>query len=226
MTPDWFTAGKSRNCLGNNSLENGSGNILAAGTFVNERLNVRLGKNTAACGNRINCSCTAGKLVESRSICFKQSSHLVNEGTCTAGTSSVHTLFYTALEICNLGIFTTKLDDNVSLGNDLADRSSCGNNFLNERNVKPLGNRKSTGTGNLDADGLIFLCRKDSLKSIKSLVHNGDDCISDVGTMALICSVKKFIIISEGNDLDSSRSYVDTHTDRFHNRFQRCDVSK
>ena len=117
VTANRLTAGKARNSLAYNSLENRSRNILTAGTFVNQRLNISFSKYTTAGSNRINLLHTLGKLVESACICFKQSSHLVNKGTSTTGTSTVHTLLYTTTEICNLGVFTTKLNYNISLWN-------------------------------------------------------------------------------------------------------------
>ena len=138
VTADWFTAGKARNCLVNNCLKNGSGNVFAACTFVNQRLNVSFCKYTAACGNRINLLAACGEFVKARSVSFKKSSHLIDKGTCTAGTCTVHALFNAACKISNFGVFTTKFDYNISLGNDFFNGSSCRYNFLNKRNVKPL----------------------------------------------------------------------------------------
>ena len=48
VAADRFTAGKTGNGLVDNCLENGSGKILLGGTIVDQRLDVSLGKYTAA----------------------------------------------------------------------------------------------------------------------------------------------------------------------------------
>ena len=45
---------KTGDSLVTNRLKNGSREVFSRSTFVDERLNIRFGKNTAACGNGIN----------------------------------------------------------------------------------------------------------------------------------------------------------------------------
>ena len=143
VSADWLSAGKTGNRLVYYSLINGSCNILTARTFVYKRLNVRLCKNTAACCNRINSRCILGKNVQSGCICFQKCRHLVNERTCSAGASTVHTLFNAACKIRNLSIFSAKFNYNVCLRNEFFYCGSSGYDFLNKRNVQPLAYGKT-----------------------------------------------------------------------------------
>src|SRR5574344_1137638 len=138
VSANWLSACKAAECLAHHRLENGSGNIFTAGTLVDERLHVRLGKYTAARGYWVNGRCPAGEFVQAGGIRFKERRHLVNERARTAGTRTVHALLYTAGEVGDFCILSTKLYDNISLRNQLPYGSSCGHHFLNERNGKPL----------------------------------------------------------------------------------------
>ena len=48
MSPDGFSAGQSADGLVDHSLEDGGGQIFPGGTFIDQRLDVRLGKHAAA----------------------------------------------------------------------------------------------------------------------------------------------------------------------------------
>ena len=220
ISADRLSAGKPRNSLGYHCLENGSRNIFSTSPLVDERLNVCLCKNTAASSNWIDCSGTACKLVESGGIRFKKSSHLVNEGSRTAGTGSIHSLLHASLEICNLGIFTTKLNDNVCLWNDFAYSCSCRNNFLDKRYVKPLGNRESSGSCNLKRKCLVLSHWKLFLKFIKSTVCNCNDGAPNVCPVSLICTVQKLVIVPKSHNLYCRGTNVNTNADRFYDWLQ------
>ena len=53
MAPNGLSAGQSADGLVNHCLENRGGEILLGGPFVDERLNICLGKNTAAGGDGV-----------------------------------------------------------------------------------------------------------------------------------------------------------------------------
>ena len=143
ISPNRLSAGKARNCLINNSLKNRCSNIFPSGTFVNQRLYIGFCKNTASCCNGINCFSTGSKTVQPRRISFQKGCHLVYKSPRSTGTSSVHSLLNSTGKIGNFSIFPTQLYYNISLGNKFFNSSRSSNNFLNKRNVKPLGNRKA-----------------------------------------------------------------------------------
>ena len=160
VTANRLTAGKTRNSLVYNRLINRSRNIFLAGTLVNQRLNISFCKYTTAGRNRINLLSVFRKLVQTVGISFKQSRHLIDKSTRTACTGTVHSLLNAAFKICNLSVFTAKLNYNISLGNNFLNSRSSRNNFLNKRNVKPVRNRKTARTSNLNSQSLIFASLK------------------------------------------------------------------
>ena len=120
VAADRFTAGKTRNGLVDNCLENGSGKILFCCTVVDERLDIGFCEYTAACCDRINRLVMLRVFVESGCIGLQKRSHLVDERTGAAGADTVHTLLHiAAFKIDDLGILTAELDGNVGL------RSEC-----------------------------------------------------------------------------------------------------
>ena len=120
VSADRFTAGKTRNGLVDNCLENGSGKILFCCTVVDERLDIGFCEYTAACCDRINRLVMLRVFVESGCIGLQKRSHLVDERTGAAGADTVHTLLHiAAFKIDDLGILTAELDGNVGL------RSEC-----------------------------------------------------------------------------------------------------
>ncbi len=144
VSTDRLTARKTGNCLRNNGLKNRSRNILPSGSLVNQRLHIGLRKDTAPGRNRVNGGGTLCKLIQPGSIGLKQSSHLINEGTRTTCTGTIHPLLHTAAEIRNLRILAAKLNHHIGLGNQLANRRSGRHNLLNKRNIQPLRNGKTS----------------------------------------------------------------------------------
>ena len=116
MAADRLTTGKTTDRLVYHRLENRSREILSCGTFVDQRLDVCFGKNTAAGCNRVDCFVIFRIFIQTGGICLDQGSHLVNKRTGTACADTVHTLFnVTALKINNFCVFTAELDRNVCL---------------------------------------------------------------------------------------------------------------
>ena len=124
MTTDWFTTCQSGNRLVDYCLENRRGKIFFCCAIIDQRLDIRLGKHTTSCSNRIKSLVILRIFVQSRCICLKQRCHLINEGTRTTGTDAIHSLFnVSALKINDLGILAAKLDCNIRLWRKLLQRS-------------------------------------------------------------------------------------------------------
>src|SRR5699024_3832602 len=110
MSPDGFSAGQSADGLVDNSLEDGGGQIFPGGTFIDQRLDVRLGKHAAAGSDGVEGLVILCVLVETGGVCLEQGSHLVDEGAGTAGTHAVHALLNAAaLKVDDLCILAAKL---------------------------------------------------------------------------------------------------------------------
>ena len=69
------------------------------GTFVDQRLDVCFGKNTAAGCNRVDCFVIFRIFIQTGGICLNQGSHLVSKRTGTACADTVHTLVDTTGKI-------------------------------------------------------------------------------------------------------------------------------
>ena len=72
MTANRLAAGKTGNGLVYNCLENGSGKILLGGTIVDQRLDVSLGKYTAAGCDGIKRLVILRMFIQPGGICLKQ----------------------------------------------------------------------------------------------------------------------------------------------------------
>ena len=84
-----------------------------------------------------------GHFVQTSGVGVEQCCHLVNEcaGTTCAGT--VHALFRSRLEIGDFCIFTTKLDDHISLRIFLVNGFGFGDDLLNEGHVEAVCKSKT-----------------------------------------------------------------------------------
>ncbi len=123
VAADRLAAGKSADGLVDYCLEDRSRQILLGGALVDQGLNVGLGKNAAACGNRIKRSVVLGVLVETGCVCLQQGRHLVDERTCAAGADTVHALFHIpVLKVDDLGVFPAQFNSYIRLGRDLFER--------------------------------------------------------------------------------------------------------
>ncbi len=134
MAADWFAAGKSADGLVDHRLKNRSRQILLGSAFVDQRLDICLGKHAAARRDRIERLIIFGVFVQARCIGLYQGSHLVDKRTCTAGTDPVHALLHiAALEVDDLGIFPAKLDCDICLGGKLLQGGGHSDNLLHKR---------------------------------------------------------------------------------------------
>ena len=119
-------------------LVNRGRDVFAAGAFVDKRLNVCLCENSAARGDRINRSGAGRKLIQSARVGFQERGHLVDEGSCSAGASSVHALLHAAFKVSDFGVLAAKLDDDVGLRDYLSDGGCGRDDFLYKGNIEPL----------------------------------------------------------------------------------------
>ena len=65
MSADRFSAGKAGDRLVDHRLKNGSGKIFFGSAVIDQRLDICLGKDTAACGNGIDRPVMFGVFVQS-----------------------------------------------------------------------------------------------------------------------------------------------------------------
>ena len=139
MAADGAPAGQARNGLGDDGLKDGGGQVLPRGSLVDERLDVGLGEDTAARGDGVERRVARGQVVQTGGIGVKELGHLVDEGTGTARTGAVHALLRGGMEVGDLGVLTTELDDDVGLRIAYAHRLGLGNDLLDEGQTHERG---------------------------------------------------------------------------------------
>src|SRR5699024_2529007 len=116
MSADRLSACQTADCLIDYRLENRGCQVLLCGTVIDQRLDICLGKHTAACGNIIKGIIIFCIFIQTCGIRLKKRGHLVDKGTGTSGTDSVHSLFHISiLKIDNLCVLAAKLDGDIGL---------------------------------------------------------------------------------------------------------------
>ena len=153
--PDGLAAGQTGDGLLHHCLEDGGGQVGFCGALVDKGLNIGLGKNTAACGDRIDLLIIDRLLVQTGGIGLEQRSHLVNKGTGAAGADTVHTLFQTALEIDDFSVFAAQLNGHIGLRCHMLQGGSNGHNFLHKRNFQSLSQVDRTRAGDPGDEGAL-----------------------------------------------------------------------
>ncbi len=129
--------------------------------------------------------CNLGIFVQSHSVCLQQGSHLVDEGTGTAGADAVHTLFHVAaLKIDNLGVLTAELDGNVRLRGS---RSAqwIRRSLPGRRNAQMFGQRQAAGTGDHGGNLQVAQLRV-------RVGKQGAQRLLDVSVVSFVCGKRIF----------------------------------
>ena len=209
-----LSARKTGNRLVDDGLKNGRGDIFAAGAFVDERLHVGFRKNAATRGNRVNRVRVFCKRIEAVGVRFKESGHLIDKGSGTARTRTVHALFDPAFKIRNLRIFAAEFDDDIGERDDRFDGGRRRDDFLNKRNGKPLRHGQSSRAGHFDGNRAFRSPRDVFFEEVKRFVYDGYDRAADIGAMAFVVAVYERIVVVEHGDLYGRRADIDADTDR------------
>ena len=145
--PDGLAAGQAGNGLVHHGLEDGGGQVRQGGPFIDEGLNIRLGKDAAPGGNGVNFPVAGGLPVQTCGVSLQQGGHLVDEGAGAAGTHAIHPLLQAAPEIDDFGVFAPQLNGHVGLGRHPLQTGSHGHHLLDEANVHGLAQIDGAGAG-------------------------------------------------------------------------------
>ena len=148
MAADRLAAGKTGDGLVDDRLEDGGGQVLLGRALVDQRLDIRLGKNAAARGDRIDGLVVPGVLVQSGGVGLQKRGHLVDEGAGAAGADAVHALLDIAvLKIDDLRVLAAELDGDVGLRSIKTQRRRDGNDLLDKRHVQMLCEGEAAASG-------------------------------------------------------------------------------
>ena len=113
VAADGTAARQTRDGLGHDGLEDGSGDVLGTSAFVEQRLYIGLGKNAAAAGDGIDGGGVGREFVKAAGVGVQQSGHLVDEGARAAGAGAVHALLDAVVEVDDLGVLAAQFDGNI-----------------------------------------------------------------------------------------------------------------
>ena len=161
MAADRFAAGKTGDGLVYHCLKNRYRQIFLGRALIDQRLNVRLCKDSAACGDRVDRLIVFGVFVQSGRVRLQKRGHLINERAGSSGADAVHSLLdISILKVDDLRVLAAELDGNVSLGSLELQGGGDRDNLLHERNIDVLSQGKAAGPGddrmNLDVSRYLF----------------------------------------------------------------------
>ena len=203
MSSDGLTLGKTRYGLIYHRLKNRSGKIFAGCTFIYKRLNVGFRKNTTSSGDRIYHLIILCENIKPCSICMKKRCHLIDEGTGSACTDTIHSLVDTTLEINDLGILAAKLYSHIRIRTVSLQCCRNGHNLLTEGCIHVFTESKSSGArnhrGKAHLSQLIFCFLKDIRK-----------CPLNIRMMTTIIRKQELIILIHDRNLNGCRTYINS----------------
>ena len=152
VSADGATAGKTCNGLGCDRAEDRGRKVLVRGALVDQWLDIRFREYTAARGDRVELSVRFGQRVQPRGVGVEQRGHLVNEGTGSTRTGSVHSLLRCGVQVGELGVFTAQLNNDIHFWVESLSGFRSRDNFLNEGDAHCSGCRQSARTGDRSLD--------------------------------------------------------------------------
>ena len=152
VSADGATASKACNGLGCDRAEDRGREVLVRGALVDQWLDIRFREDTAARGDRVELSVRFGQRVQSRGVGVEQRGHLVDEGSGSTRTGSVHSLLRRGVQVGELGVFAAQLNNDVHFWVESLSGFRSRDNFLNEGDAHCSGCRQSARTGDRSLD--------------------------------------------------------------------------
>ena len=201
VAADGTAACQARDGLGHDSLEDGGGHVLGAGAFVEQRLDVGLGKDAAAAGDGIDGGGVGRELVEAARVGVQQSGHLIDERARAAGAGAVHALLDAVIEVDDLGVLAAQLDGDISGRDEGLDGTLAGDDLLDKLQVEPLGQQQAARAGN----GAGHLSRRQHGRSTLEQIAGTS---ADVGVVALVLGVDDLVVVVEHGELNGGGAHV------------------
>ena len=204
VAPDGLAACQAADGLVDDRLENRGGQVFLGRAFVDQGLDIGLGKNTAARCDGIQGSVVPGVFVEACGVSLQQRGHLVDERARAAGADPVHALLYVpVLKIDDLGVLAAQFDRDVGLGRRFFERRRDGDHFLHEGDLQIVGQREAAGTCDDGVD-----------RAVAELLHcfgqKGMERSSDIGVMAPVIRKEQSMAGIQDRDLDGRRTNINS----------------
>lgn len=125
-------------------------------TLIEERLEIGLGENATSRRDRVELFVARCEVVKAGRIRLQQSRHLVDERTGPSRTGAIHALLGRGMQVCNLGVLTPQLDDDIDFGVQCLGCLRARDDLLDEGNVHRLGKGESARAGKRSGDGHVL----------------------------------------------------------------------
>ena len=202
VAADGTAARQARDGLGHDGLEDGGGHVLGAGALVEQRLDVGLGKDTAAASDGIDGGGVGREFVKAAGVSVQQGCHLVDERARAAGAGAVHALLDAVVEVDDLGVLAAQLDGDVGGRDEGLDGTLAGDDLLDKLQVEPLGQQQAARAG----DGTGHLGRRQHGRSALEQIAGAS---ADVGVVALVLGVDNLVVVVEHGELNGGGAHID-----------------
>ena len=206
MATDRLTTSQTCDGLIDYRLEDGCCQVFLFRTFVDQGLDICFCEYAATGSDGIDHFIFFRQFIQTCCICLQQGCHLVDEGTCTAGTDTVHSLFYiAAFEVDDFRVFAAQFDGYICLRSGCFNRVCCGNYFLNEFHADGLCQSNAAGT--------CDHCGEDSIADFfLRFFQNIFYCFLDFRKVSSVSCKCNFIFFIGQNDFYGCRADVNTHS--------------
>ena len=138
--------------LGGDGVEDGGGQVLVGGALVDEGLDVGLGEDAAARGDRVELGVAGRHLAQARGVRVQEGRHLVDEGAGAARAGAVHALLGGGVQVGELRVLAAQLDDDIDLRVEALGGLGARDDLLNEGDAHGAGGRQAAGSGDGSVD--------------------------------------------------------------------------
>ncbi len=192
------------NGLIHDGLHDGQRNVGFRRAVVHERLDIRLGKDAATRGNRVNLLALRRQCVQPRGIRAQQRGHVVDERARAARADAVHALLRRVTEIRDFRILAAELHDRVRLRDKLAHGRGAGDNLLHKRQADTLRDTHARRA----RQGKAEMFFPDDLLEVRQVLLQG---IANLRKMPRIILVENVFLMVEHHQLDSRRAHVNAN---------------
>ena len=192
--------------LVDHSLIDTGGDILGAGTLIDQRLHIAFGKHAAAGSDGIGTLRLLCSLVHLIGAHLQQGSHLVDEGTGAAGTAAVHAHLGAVGQKQDLGILAAQLDDAIGLRHKALDRHAGGEHLLHKGHAAAV---RQTHTGRAgDAEQRLASMQLLGINAPQQLLR----LFQNMTIMSFVCRIQQFIMLAQHHTFDGGAADVKTYS--------------
>ena len=204
VAADRLAARKSADRLIDDCLENRCGQIRLGGALIDQRLNIGLGKYTAARRDGVERLVILRVLIQAGSIRLKKRRHLVNKRAGTSGADAVHALLnISVFKVNDLRVLAAQLNRHICLRRKELQRCGNGDDLLGKRHLQVLCQGKSSGSGDDRSRGNVS-------ELFASFSKQRCERGLDIGVMALIIREQQLELRVQHRDLDRRGTDIDS----------------